>query len=152
MGGNTRSNEHETSSQKVYKQYPSKLTPAAFKNRLKYGGTSSVNDANSIAMTAKPGNSFHLGTTNPYSKTLAHMQHNELATTQKRWDSGKQGPQESRNEQMRQPSSYMQLEPVGSREIGGAHNAYPVALQSRAEMDLQLRDLEYKIGAAERKN
>lgn len=44
-------------------------------------------------------------------------------------------------------------------EINDQYNNVPVsgrasqpALASRAEIDLQLRDLEYKIGAADRKN
>ena len=36
-----------------------------------------------------------------------------------------------------------------SKNFGSYYQSAP---QSRAEMDLQLRDLEYKIGAGDRKN
>lgn len=41
---------------------------------------------------------------------------------------------------------------MSSRDALNGYNPSQPALASRAEIDLQLRDLEYKIGAADRKN
>ena len=74
---------HETSSHKVYKQNSAKLTPAAFKSAKlggRFQGVESITDVNSVAMTAKPSQSFRNqfpGTSTyhmSHSKTLLYQQ------------------------------------------------------------------------------
>ena len=126
---------HETSSHKVYKQNSAKLTPAAYQSRFQ--GVESITDVNSVAITNKPNQSYH--NKYPPSKTLLYkqrQQQQDMGSTQKR----------NMAEAQYVSNAFAGDQSVSSRNGGG------VTLQSRAEMDLQLRDLEYKIGAGDRKN
>lgn len=155
---------HETSSQKIGKG-SKKLTPAAFRStKLRYGGGDSRTDVNSVAITAKHSQSYrntnNVNNPTPYSKTLA-MKQAELASTAKRpsrdyRQAQQYGPGESQYDNTRNVNQQMSKTRF---EINDQYNnakdcsrAQQPALASRAEIDLQVRDLEYKIGAADRKN
>lgn len=88
------------------------------------------------------------------------MKQAELASTAKRpsrdYRQAQYGPGESQYDNTRNVNQQMSKTRF---EINDQYNNVPVsgrasqpALASRAEIDLQLRDLEYKIGAADRKN
>lgn len=73
----------ETASHKVYKQNSAKLTPAVFKSGKlggRFQGAESITDVNSVAMTAKPSQSFRNQYQGPsphhmsHSKTLLYQQ------------------------------------------------------------------------------
>ena len=93
-----------------------------------------------------------------YSRTLLQKQ-SELQATQKRLSrDNSKGEGISTYEKKRISSGGAnvggaslgnQHQTIGFTEYAASSNA-PIS-HSRAEMDLQLRDLEYKIGAAERK-
>ena len=139
---------HETSSQKVYKQSMSKLTPAAYKSNTmkRYGqGVDSRTDVNSVAITAKPSHQ------QSYSKTVKM----QAATQKKALQKDQRSMLEPQFDHGVRHAHEMQYPTNGSRETLKAavgSNGYPVALQSRAEMDLQLRDLEYKIRGFDKQN
>ena len=164
---------HETSSQKIGKG-SKKLTPAAFRStKLRYGGGDSRTDVNSVAITAKHSQSYrntnNVNNPTPYSKTLA-MKQAELASTAKRpsrdyRQQAQYGPGESQYDNTRNVKPQVSktryemndqykhsVAPMSSRDALNGYNPSQPALASRAEIDLQLRDLEYKIGAADRKN
>ena len=144
---------HETNSHKIQRQRSSKLTPAAF--QYKYGSGRDT-DVNSVAITNKPGQSYGKYTQDhakKHSKTPADLGGKKNYTT-KDFKNQLQGPNELQYEQMRYPVQIFNTR-FDNENFGNfaesLNNEYPVAVQSRAEIDLQLRDLEYKIRAADRK-
>ena len=151
-----RNQSLETSSQKVTAtqqrmHQTAKMTPAANKFSTMIPSYSGPDlDTNSVAMTAKPNQVYRKQS--PHTKNAAYLQKTQhkytfvprkashtLVTKQSELSKVARA-----NQKAYQPTRFVE-------QMVMKDKSYPVALTSKAEMDLQLRDLEYKIGTSDRK-